>query len=47
MDNRYFLNLAAAFVRGTALQTGTPMFDGDLLNESLELLTDGVSPICL
>jgi len=40
MDNRYFLNLAAAFVRGTALQTGTPILDGDLLNESLELLTD-------
>jgi len=39
-DDRYFLNLAASFVRGTALQTGTPILDGDLLNESLELLTD-------
>jgi len=39
-DNRYFLDLAAAFVRGTALQSGIPKFDDGLLTVPLESLTD-------
>ena len=39
-DNRYFLDLAAAFVRGTSLRMGAPTMDESLLREPLELLTD-------
>jgi len=39
-DNPYFLDLAAAFVRGTIRQTGEQRLDSDLLTKPLELLTD-------
>jgi len=39
-DAHYFLDLAAAFVRGTTRQTGEPTLGRDLLTEPLELLAD-------
>ena len=39
-DNRYFLDLAVAFVRGVALQTGVPALDDNLLTTPIGLLTD-------
>ncbi len=39
-DNRYFLDLASAFVRGTAVQTGSPSLDARFQDEPLESLSD-------